>query len=77
MTIVLAILSILCCIGLIGLVIMQEGNSRGLGTIGGGAETFFGRNKGRAMDATLKRLTSILAVLFVILTIILYAKTSI
>ncbi len=73
----IAVLDALLCIALIALVIMQEGNARGLGTIGGSAETFFGKNKGRAMDATLKKLTTVLAIVFIILNITLYAMTSI
>ena len=38
--IILAVIDILVCIGLVLLVIFQEGNSKGLGIIGGGAETF-------------------------------------
>mgnify|MGYP000862966492 CR=1 FL=1 len=74
--IVLAVLDILVCIALVLLVVFQEGNSQGLGAIGGGAETFFGKSKGRSMDALLKKLTSVCAGLFAILTIALYLMTS-
>lgn len=70
--IVLTVLLIIVSIGLVGLVIFQEGNSRGLGSIAGGAETFFGKSKARTIDATLKKLTSVLAVLFAVLAITLY-----
>ena len=73
--IVLAIIDILVCIGLILLVVFQEGHSRGLGAIGGGAETFFGKSKGRTMDAMLKKLTTVAAVVFAVLTIVLYLMT--
>jgi len=43
-----------------------------MGVIGGGADTFFGKEKGRSIDHTLKRITSALAILFAILTVILY-----
>lgn len=71
-TIVLAVIDILVCIGLILLVVMQEGKSKGLGIIGGGAETFFGKSKGRSMDAILKKLTTATAVVFAALTVALY-----
>ena len=70
--IILAIMDILVCLGLIVLVIFQEGNSKGLGIIGGGADTFFGKSKGRSMDHILKRLTSLAAIAFAALTILLY-----
>ncbi len=74
--IVLAVVDILVCIGLVMLVIFQEGNSKGLGAIGGGAETFFGKSKGRSIDALLKKLTTVVAVVFAILTVTLYLLTS-
>lgn len=74
--IVLAVIDILVCIGLVMLVVFQEGNSQGLGAIGGGAETFFGKSKGRSIDALLKKLTSIVAIVFAILTVVLYLLTS-
>jgi preprotein translocase subunit SecG len=73
--IVIAVVDILVCIALVLLVIFQEGNSQGLGAISGGAETFFGKSKGRTMDAMLKRLTSIAAILFAVLTVVLYLMT--
>lgn len=75
--IALAIIDIIVCIALIALVISQEGNSQGLGTLGGSTETFFGKNKGRAFDTVLKKLTTGLAVAFAVITIILFALTSI
>ena len=73
--IILAIIDILVCIGLILLVVFQEGHSKGLGAIGGGAETFFGKSKGRGMDATLKKLTTATALVFAVLTVVLYLLT--
>ena len=73
--IILSIFHILICIALIALVIFQEGNSKGLGIIGGGADTFFGKTKGRSIDAKLKRFTTIAAIIFAVLTIALYLMT--
>ncbi len=70
--IILAVIDILVCIGLVALVIFQEGNAKGLGIIGGGADTFFGKSKGRSMDHILKKLTSVAAVAFAVLTVLLY-----
>ena len=74
--IVLAVLDIILCVAMVFLVIMQEGNSQGLGSIAGGAETFFGKNKGRSIDTVFKRLTTVLALVFVAVTIALYAIIS-
>jgi len=73
--IVIAVIDILVSIALIMMVILQEGNSKGLGAIGGGAETFFGKSKGRTMDHLLKQLTTAMAVIFAVLTVILYLMT--
>lgn len=75
--IALAIIDIIVCIALIALVISQEGNSQGLGSLGGSTETFFGKNKGRAFDTVLKKLTTGLAIGFAVITILLFAITSI
>jgi len=76
LAIVLASVDILICVALVLLVVFQEGNDKGMGIIGGGADTFFGKEKGRSIDAKLKKFTSVLAALFAILTIILYLVIS-
>ncbi len=69
---VLLILQIIVALFLIATVLLQQGNSYGLsGSIAGGAETFFGKNKGRTLDGMLKRLTKISAALFVIISLAL------
>ena len=69
--IVLTILFIIVCVALVVLVLMQEGKSAGLGTISGAAETYWGKNKGRSMEGRLVNLTKVLAVLFILLSVIL------
>jgi preprotein translocase subunit SecG len=75
LAIIIAVIDILICIALVLMVIFQEGNSKGLGVIGGGADTFFGKSKGRSIDVLLKKLTSVVAIVFAILTVILYLLT--
>ena len=74
-TIIIAIVDILLCLGLIFLVIFREGNSKGLGAIGGGADTFFGKTKARTLDSMLKKLTTVVAIAFAGFTIALYLLT--
>ena len=51
---------------------MQQGKRAGLsGAIGGGAETFFGKNKASSMDAKLNRITVVLAVVLCVTTLLL------
>ena len=59
---------IVLSIAITALVLLQEGNSQGLsGTIAGGAETFFGKNKGRTMEAKLVKLTKIIGIGFFVI----------
>ncbi len=67
----LTVIFIIVCIALVVLVLMQEGKSAGLGAISGAAETYWGKNKGRSMEATLVKITKILAVAFMLLAVVL------
>ncbi len=70
----LIIIHVIISVALIAVVLMQHGKQQGLsGAIAGGAETFFGKNKGRTIDAMLKKVTSVIAVLFVVSSIVLAA----
>ena len=58
---------------LIVAVLMQHGKDHGLsGTIAGGAETFFGKDKGTRIDRMLGRLTTIVGILFVVIVVVVY-----
>lgn len=67
----LVTLLVIVCIGLIVSVLLQSGKSAGLsGSIAGGAEQLFGKQKARGIDLILHRVTVILSVLFFILTLL-------
>ena len=68
---ILTVIFVLVCIALTILVLMQEGKQKGLGTITGMADTYWGRNKGRSMEGNLKKATKAMAVLFMVLAIVL------
>ena len=54
-------------------VLMQHGKSYGLsGTIAGGAETFFGKDKGGRVDKVLSRVTTIMGIVFVVVALLVY-----
>ena len=73
MQLFLGILLLVMAIFLIISVLMQSGKSKRLsGTIAGGAETFFGKAKGRTIDSVLSKLTTVVAILFVLVVIIVY-----
>ena len=71
---VLMILFAIDCIALTAIVLLQEGKSAGLGTIGGMADPYWGQNKGRSMEGTLVKVTRVLAVLFIVLALVLNLK---
>ena len=71
--IIVSIFQIIFAISLVVIVLLQSGKSAGLsGSIAGGAETFFGKNKGRTIDAILSKYTSVAAIMFLITSIILF-----
>jgi len=71
--IIVSIFHIIFSLFLILVVLMQSGKSAGLsGSITGGAETFFGKNKGRTLDALLSKYTSVAAIMFLVTSIALF-----
>ena len=68
---VLTIILILVSIVFTAIVLMQEGKSAGLGVISGAAETYWRKNKGRSMEGTLVKLTKVLGVVFILLSVVL------
>lgn len=72
---ILLILYIIDCIALTVVVLMQEGKQAGLtGAISGAAESYWGKNKGRSMEGGLALATRIMAVLFVVFSLLLNLK---
>lgn len=71
-TIILVIVSIILSI----VVLMQEGKQEGLGSLAGGAstDTYWSKNKGRSKEGVLKKFTTVLAVIFFILALLLNLK---
>lgn len=48
--IILSIIFVIICVALSAIILLQEGKSQGLGSIGGMADTYWGKNKGRSMS---------------------------
>lgn len=71
--IIVSIFHILISLSLVVIVLLQSGKTAGLsGSIAGGAETFFGKNKGRTLDALLSKYTSAAAIAFLVTSIALF-----
>lgn len=62
---------IVICIALVIVVLMQEGKTTGLGALGGAADTYWSKNKGRSQEGMLIKITRVLAILFVALSVVL------
>ncbi len=73
MQIAIGIILIIAAIFLVVAVLMQSGKSHNLsGTIAGGAETFFGKEKGSTLDKKLSKLTTVVSIVFVVLVLVSY-----
>lgn len=57
MSIIFMVLMVLLSLTMILIVMLQKGNTTNLGAIAGGADSFFGKNKSKSLDAKFKRLT--------------------
>ncbi|MCE5343799.1 MAG: preprotein translocase subunit SecG [Eubacteriales bacterium] len=68
---IISILLMLSAIVMIVSVLMQSSERTGIGAVSGAAETFFGKNKARGMDAKLALITKICTGLFVGLSIVM------
>ena len=68
---IISIIFILVCVFLTAVVLFHEGNEQGLGSIGGIADTYWGKNRGRSVEGLLEKLTKVAAALFLILSLVL------
>ena len=69
---IMTIVQVLVSLALIISVIFQSGKHAGMsGSIDGVADTFFGKNKARSLDAKLEKLTGVLAIAFIVLTFVI------
>ena len=77
MELALMIAHVVFSVILIIVVLLQKSKEAGLsGAVGGANGTFFGKNKGRTVDAMLKKLTGVFAILFIITSLALaYVST--
>ena len=73
--IILSAIDALLALVIIVLFLVQEGNDRGMGVVGGASATtdsYYSKIKGRSREEQLKRWTVICSVLFAIISVFLY-----
>ena len=68
----LIVLMFIAAIAAVILVLMQPGNSTGVSALGGSSETFFGKNKGKSIEARMKKWTIISLVVLAIFSLTFY-----
>ena len=69
---VILVIQVICAIALMVVIILQPGKSAGLsGSIAGGSEQLFGKQKSRGVDELLSKVTGYVAALFMALTLAL------
>lgn len=72
MELIVRIFLIIASLILIASILLQSGKSAGMsGEIAGGAESLWGRNKGRSYEGKLEKATTISAIVFVIASLAL------
>ncbi len=70
MKLVFTIIQVLASLFLIAVVLLQSGKRSGLsGAISGVADTFLAKNQAKTWDARLAKMTTWVAILFIILTL--------
>ena len=70
--IILTVIYVLLGVAISIVVLMQEGKSNGLGSaIGGMADSYWSKNKGRSMEGALEHFTRYGAIVFMVITLIL------
>ncbi|MCR5685515.1 MAG: preprotein translocase subunit SecG [Lachnospiraceae bacterium] len=73
--IICTVLFILICVAIVVIVLMQDSKSEGLSSAiaggGGSTSTYWSKNKGRSKEGMMAKATIILAVLFIVLSLIL------
>ena len=71
MSVFIGILLIIVALIMIVTVLLQSSETSGLGAVSGAAETFFGKNKAKGMEAKLALATKISATVFVVLSVLM------
>ncbi len=71
MSVFFGILLIIAALVMIVTIMLQSSERSGLGAVSGAAETFFGKNKAKGMEAKLALITKISATVFVVLSVLM------
>ena len=70
------ILLVLAAFLVVAVLLQSDKDKRLSGSIAGGSETYYGKNKGKSWDKILARATTIVAIVFAIVAITMYVVVS-
>ncbi len=69
--IILAVVNIIIAVAIVFLVLQQDSDDQGLGTISGSNnESFYSENKGRTRDVLLRKITTGLLITFIVINVV-------
>ena len=69
--VILTVVQVLLALFLIVVITLQPSKTQGLGVVAGAADTFLSKNKSKSWEVRLAKLTTVVAFLFVALTLAL------
>ena len=72
LSITMIVLMALSALIAIVLVLLQPSNSSGIDALGGSSETFFGKNKGKSIEAKMKKWTWLCLAILIVFAIAFY-----
>lgn len=71
-SVILIVLMLVAAVAAIIMVLMQPANSDGINALSGSSDTFFGKNKGKSIEAKLKKATGICLTVLGVLAVVFY-----
>ena len=72
LSVAMIILMAIAALTTVVLVLLQPSNSSGIDALGGSSETFFGKNKGKSIEAKMKKWTWVCLAILVVFAITFY-----
>lgn len=70
------VISALCAIFIIVVIMLQQSNSNGIGSLGGQQDTFYSQNKGQTLESKLRKLTviavAVMAVFMILFCVVVF-----
>ena len=72
LSVAMIILMAISAVTAVILVLLQPSNSSGIDALGGSSETFFGKNKGKSIEAKMKKWTWVCLAILIVFAIAFY-----